>query len=88
MELVLEQSQKGYSHEVSVSTERVEELKKNWEDDKKDAKIQRIKITSLTDNVAGIKDNVVDKNIVYGCVDDMNMPNLKEIVYSDDDDDD
>nr|GEW37012.1 hypothetical protein [Tanacetum cinerariifolium] len=57
------------------------------EDDKKDAKIQRIKITSLTDNVDGIKDNVVDKNIVYGCADDMNMPNLKEIVYSDDDDD-
>ncbi|GKD28136.1 putative ribonuclease H-like domain-containing protein, partial [Tanacetum coccineum] len=30
--------------------------------------------------------NVVDENIVYGCVDDPNMPNLEEIVYSDDDD--
>ncbi|GJT86536.1 putative ribonuclease H-like domain-containing protein [Tanacetum coccineum] len=29
--------------------------------------------------------NVVDENIVYGCIDDPNMPNLEEIVYSDDD---
>ncbi|GKB55617.1 hypothetical protein Tco_0911803 [Tanacetum coccineum] len=27
------------------------------------------------------------KNIVYGCADDPNMPNLEEIVYSDDDED-
>ncbi|GJU81257.1 putative ribonuclease H-like domain-containing protein, partial [Tanacetum coccineum] len=33
------------------------------------------------------KDNVVDENIVYGCVEDPNMPNLEEIVYSDDDED-
>ncbi|GJZ79513.1 hypothetical protein Tco_0644350 [Tanacetum coccineum] len=33
------------------------------------------------------EDNVVDKNIVYGCVDDLNMPNLEDIVYSDDDED-
>nr|GEV82642.1 hypothetical protein [Tanacetum cinerariifolium] len=31
-------------------------------------------------NAADIKDNAVDKNIVYGCADDPNMPNLKEIV--------
>ncbi|GKD82303.1 putative ribonuclease H-like domain-containing protein, partial [Tanacetum coccineum] len=31
------------------------------------------------------KNNVVDENIVYGCIDDLNMPNLEEIVYSDDD---
>ncbi|GJU42457.1 ribonuclease H-like domain-containing protein [Tanacetum coccineum] len=30
------------------------------------------------------EDNAVDKNIVYGCEDDPNMPNLKEIVYSED----
>ncbi|GJR63013.1 putative ribonuclease H-like domain-containing protein [Tanacetum coccineum] len=40
---------------------------------------------SSTINVAGIKDYVVLKNIVYGCDDDSNMPNLEEIVYSDDD---
>ncbi|GKB31417.1 putative ribonuclease H-like domain-containing protein [Tanacetum coccineum] len=34
-----------------------------------------------------MKDNVVDETIVYGCVDDPNMPNLEEIVYSDDDED-
>ncbi|GJV70416.1 ribonuclease H-like domain-containing protein, partial [Tanacetum coccineum] len=31
------------------------------------------------------KNNAVDENIVYGCIDDPNMPNLEEIVYSDDD---
>nr|GEW65088.1 retrovirus-related Pol polyprotein from transposon TNT 1-94 [Tanacetum cinerariifolium] len=33
------------------------------------------------------EDNVVDENIVYGCADDPNTPNLEEIVYSDDDED-
>ncbi|GJU68509.1 retrovirus-related pol polyprotein from transposon TNT 1-94 [Tanacetum coccineum] len=40
---------------------------------------------SLTVNAAGIEDNVVDENIVYGCADDPNMPELEDIVYSDDD---
>ncbi|GKF57350.1 hypothetical protein Tco_0170887, partial [Tanacetum coccineum] len=31
------------------------------------------------------KNNVVDENIVYECIDDLNMPNLEEIVYSNDD---
>nr|GFC85873.1 hypothetical protein [Tanacetum cinerariifolium] len=31
---------------------------------------------SPSDNTAGIKDNVVDKDIVYGCANDPNMPNL------------
>nr|GEZ51266.1 ribonuclease H-like domain-containing protein [Tanacetum cinerariifolium]GFA03787.1 ribonuclease H-like domain-containing protein [Tanacetum cinerariifolium] len=34
------------------------------------------------------EDNVVDKNIVYRGADDPNMPNLEEIVYSNDDEDD
>nr|GEY80818.1 putative reverse transcriptase, RNA-dependent DNA polymerase [Tanacetum cinerariifolium] len=34
-----------------------------------------------------ILNNGVDKNIVYGCADDPDMPNLKEIVYSNDDED-
>nr|GFB87334.1 ribonuclease H-like domain-containing protein [Tanacetum cinerariifolium] len=33
------------------------------------------------------EDNVVDENIVYRCVDDLNMPNLENMVYSDDDED-
>ncbi|GJT91700.1 retrovirus-related pol polyprotein from transposon TNT 1-94 [Tanacetum coccineum] len=46
-----------------------------------------INTVSPTVNTAGIKDNVVDENIVYGCDDDPNMPELEEIVYSDDDED-
>ncbi|GJV63877.1 putative ribonuclease H-like domain-containing protein [Tanacetum coccineum] len=39
-------------------------------------------------NVVGIEDNVVDENIVYGCVDDPNMPYLEEIGrFSDAEDD-
>ncbi|GKD51534.1 hypothetical protein Tco_1280510 [Tanacetum coccineum] len=38
-----------------------------------------------TVSAADIENNVVDENIVYGCIDDPNMPNLEEIVYSDDD---
>ncbi|GJU80696.1 putative ribonuclease H-like domain-containing protein [Tanacetum coccineum] len=37
----------------------------------------------LTVNAADIENNVVDENIVYGCIDDPNMHNLKQIVYSD-----
>nr|GEV01478.1 putative ribonuclease H-like domain-containing protein [Tanacetum cinerariifolium] len=46
-----------------------------------------INTVSLAVNTTSIKDNVVDENIIYGCVDDLNMPNLEEIVYSDDDED-
>nr|GEV25589.1 retrovirus-related Pol polyprotein from transposon TNT 1-94 [Tanacetum cinerariifolium] len=44
-----------------------------------------INTISPTVNVAGIEDDVVDENIIYGCDDDPNMPYLEEIVYSDDD---
>nr|GEW97708.1 retrovirus-related Pol polyprotein from transposon TNT 1-94 [Tanacetum cinerariifolium] len=40
-----------------------------------------------TVNAAGIKDNAVDENIVYGCADDPNMPNLEENIYSNNDED-
>ncbi|GKF54680.1 hypothetical protein Tco_0165020, partial [Tanacetum coccineum] len=46
-------------------------------------KIQRIKILSPTFSVADIENSVVDENIVYGCINDPNMPNLEKIVYSD-----
>ncbi|GKD97478.1 putative ribonuclease H-like domain-containing protein, partial [Tanacetum coccineum] len=46
-----------------------------------------INTVSSTVNTASINDNVVDENIVYGCEDDPNMPNLEEVVYSDDDKD-
>ncbi|GJX82867.1 ribonuclease H-like domain-containing protein [Tanacetum coccineum] len=47
-----------------------------------------INIVSLTVNAAGIEDNVVDKNIVYGCADDPNMPKLEEITIFRDVEDD
>ncbi|GKE22805.1 retrovirus-related pol polyprotein from transposon TNT 1-94 [Tanacetum coccineum] len=56
----------------------------------KDANINstnNINIVSPTVNAAVKEDNAIDENIVYGCADDPNMPNLEEIVYSDDDED-
>ncbi|GJU04681.1 putative ribonuclease H-like domain-containing protein [Tanacetum coccineum] len=44
-----------------------------------------MKIESLIINAASIEDNAVDEDIVYRCAHDLNIPNLKEIVYSDDD---
>ncbi|GJW89171.1 putative ribonuclease H-like domain-containing protein [Tanacetum coccineum] len=52
-----------------------------WEEEKKDAKDPRNEDSEVP------KDNVVDENIVYGCDDDPNMPELEEIVYLDDDED-
>ncbi|GJZ27795.1 ribonuclease H-like domain-containing protein [Tanacetum coccineum] len=49
----------------------------------KDANINstnNINTVSPTVNVADIEDNAIDENIVYGCADDLNMPNLEEIV--------
>ncbi|GKA64258.1 putative ribonuclease H-like domain-containing protein [Tanacetum coccineum] len=57
----------------------------------KDANVNstnNIKTVSPTVNAAGIVDNVVAENIVYGCADDPNMPELEEIGrFSDAEDD-
>ncbi|GJZ60017.1 putative ribonuclease H-like domain-containing protein [Tanacetum coccineum] len=48
----------------------------------KDANVNitnNINNVSPTVNVASIEDNVVDENIVYGCADDPNIPDLEEI---------
>ncbi|GJW87318.1 putative ribonuclease H-like domain-containing protein [Tanacetum coccineum] len=50
-----------------------EEEKKDAEDPGKDSEIP--------------KDNVIDENIVYGCANDPNIPELEDIVYSDNDED-
>ncbi|GJZ45793.1 hypothetical protein Tco_0593389 [Tanacetum coccineum] len=42
-----------------------------------------VNTVSSTVNAAVLKDNAAHENIVYGCDDDLNMPNLEEIVYSD-----
>ncbi|GKA36132.1 putative ribonuclease H-like domain-containing protein [Tanacetum coccineum] len=47
-----------------------------------------VNTVSPTVNAAGIVDNVVAENIVYGCADDLNMPELEEIGrFSDAEDD-
>ncbi|GKC48576.1 ribonuclease H-like domain-containing protein, partial [Tanacetum coccineum] len=44
-----------------------------------------INTVSSTINTASIMDNAIDENTVYGYADDTNIPNLEEIVYSEDD---
>ncbi|GKF13860.1 hypothetical protein Tco_0055322, partial [Tanacetum coccineum] len=56
----------------------------NQEKDENVNSTNNINTVSSTVNTASIEDNVVDENIVYGCADDTNMPNLEEIDYSHD----
>ncbi|GJU06830.1 ribonuclease H-like domain-containing protein [Tanacetum coccineum] len=62
-----------------------EEPRVNQEKDANVKSTNNINAVSPTDKAAGIEDNAIDENIVYGCVDDPNMPELEDIVYSDDD---
>ncbi|GJT22039.1 putative ribonuclease H-like domain-containing protein [Tanacetum coccineum] len=66
---------------------RTKEPRVNQEKDASVNSTNTINIVSLTVNTTGIEDNVVNENIVYGCDDDLNMPKLEEILYSDDDED-
>ncbi|GJX70699.1 putative ribonuclease H-like domain-containing protein [Tanacetum coccineum] len=63
----------------------IEEPRVNQEQDANVNGTNNINTVSLTVSVADIENNAIDENIVYGCIDDPNMPNLEEIVYSDDD---
>ncbi|GJV55914.1 putative ribonuclease H-like domain-containing protein [Tanacetum coccineum] len=62
-----------------------EEPRVNQEQDESINNTNNINTVSSTVITASIEDNVVDENIVHRCIDDPNMPNLEEIVYSDDD---
>ncbi|GJR34039.1 putative ribonuclease H-like domain-containing protein [Tanacetum coccineum] len=62
-----------------------EEPRVNQEQDANVNNTNNINTISSIVNDVSIEDNAADKNIVYGCDDDPNMPNLEEIVYSDDD---
>ncbi|GKF54174.1 hypothetical protein Tco_0161084 [Tanacetum coccineum] len=66
---------------------RTEEPRVNQEKDASVNSTNTINIVSPTINTVGIEDNAVNENIVYGCDDDPNMPELEEIVYLDDDED-
>ncbi|GKF25699.1 hypothetical protein Tco_0081593, partial [Tanacetum coccineum] len=63
----------------------IEKPRVNQEQDANVNITNKINIVSPTVNAAGIENNVANENIVYGCDDDPNMPNLEEIVNSDDD---
>ncbi|GJY67458.1 putative ribonuclease H-like domain-containing protein [Tanacetum coccineum] len=58
-----------------------EEPRANQEKDANVNNINNINTVSSPVNAVGIEDNVVDQNVVYGCADDPNMPNLEETVY-------
>ncbi|GJY41563.1 putative ribonuclease H-like domain-containing protein [Tanacetum coccineum] len=62
-----------------------EEPRVNQEQDANVNNTNNINIVSPTVNAADIENNAIDENIVYRCIDDPNMPNLEEIVYSNDD---
>ncbi|GJR87738.1 putative ribonuclease H-like domain-containing protein [Tanacetum coccineum] len=64
-----------------------EEPRVNQEKDESINSTNNINTVSSTINTASIDDNAIHKNIVYGCDDDPNMPNLEEIAYSNDDED-
>ncbi|GJW26375.1 putative ribonuclease H-like domain-containing protein [Tanacetum coccineum] len=83
--LPLEEEKKDAEHLENEDSEvpNTEELRVNQEQDESVNSTNNINTVSSTVNTANIEDNVVDENIVYRCVDDPNMPNLEEIVYSD-----
>nr|GEZ47051.1 putative ribonuclease H-like domain-containing protein [Tanacetum cinerariifolium] len=56
-----------------------EESRVNQEKDENVNNTNNINTVSLTDNAAGIENNAVDENIVYGCADDPNLPELEDI---------
>nr|GFA79723.1 ribonuclease H-like domain-containing protein [Tanacetum cinerariifolium] len=70
---------------IDSKVPNTEEPRINQEKDANVNNTNNINVVSPTINADDIEDNAVDENIVYGCADDPNMPNLEEIVYSDDD---
>ncbi|GKF94001.1 hypothetical protein Tco_0283701, partial [Tanacetum coccineum] len=83
----VEEEKMDYEYPKNEDSEvpNTEEPRVNQEQDANVNNTNNINIVYPTINVAEVENNVVDKNIVYGCIDDPNMPNLEAIVYSDDD---
>ncbi|GJX33129.1 putative ribonuclease H-like domain-containing protein [Tanacetum coccineum] len=82
-----EEEKINYEHQENEDSEvpNTEEPRVNQEQDANVNNTNNINTVSPTVSAADIENNVVDENIVYGCIDDPNMPNLEEIVYSDKD---
>ncbi|GJW59901.1 putative ribonuclease H-like domain-containing protein [Tanacetum coccineum] len=79
-----EKKHAGDQENEDSEVQNTEEPRVNQEKDENVNSTNNINTVSSSVNVDSIEDNAVDKNIVYGCEDDPNMPNLKEIVYSED----
>ncbi|GKF45893.1 hypothetical protein Tco_0135695, partial [Tanacetum coccineum] len=81
-----EEEKKDVEHPRNEYSEvpSTEEPRVNQEKDASVNITNTINTVSPTVNTPDIEDNVVDGNIVYGCDDDPNMPELEEIIYSDD----
>nr|GEV19654.1 hypothetical protein [Tanacetum cinerariifolium] len=69
-------------HNEVLSTE---EPRVNQEKDANVNSTNNINTVSPTANAASTKDNAIDKDVVFECDDDPNMPNWEEINYLDDD---
>nr|GEW26703.1 retrovirus-related Pol polyprotein from transposon TNT 1-94 [Tanacetum cinerariifolium] len=75
------EEEKKYSKDPGNEESEVPSTKEPRVNQEKDANVNNtnnINNVSPTNNAAGIKDNVVDENIVYGCIDDQNIPDLEE----------
>ncbi|GJZ77600.1 putative ribonuclease H-like domain-containing protein, partial [Tanacetum coccineum] len=82
-----EEEKIDFEHQENKDSEvpNTEEPRVNQEQDANVNNTNNINTVSPTVSAADIENNAVNENIVYGCIDDLNMPNLEEIVYSDDD---
>nr|GEX21840.1 ribonuclease H-like domain-containing protein [Tanacetum cinerariifolium] len=86
------EDEKKDAEDLGNEDSKVPSTKEPRVNQEKDANVNNtnnINIVSPTNNADGIEDNAVDENIVYGCADDPNMPDLEEIDrFSDDENDD
>ncbi|GKD30958.1 putative ribonuclease H-like domain-containing protein, partial [Tanacetum coccineum] len=82
-----EEEKKDVEHPENEYSEvlNTEETRINQEQDANVNSTNTINTAINVVNAAGIENNAVNENIVYGCDDDPDMPNLEEIFYSDDD---
>ncbi|GJY44571.1 hypothetical protein Tco_0432784 [Tanacetum coccineum] len=83
-DLSLSKSSKD-SPDTGFKPSRVEEKIDFEHQENEDSEMPNTEEPRVNQDAANIENNVVAENIVYGCIDDPNMPNLEEIVYFDDD---
>ncbi|GKF36534.1 putative ribonuclease H-like domain-containing protein, partial [Tanacetum coccineum] len=84
-----EEEKIDFKHQENEDSEvpNTQEPRVNQEQDANVNRNNNINIVNPTINAVDIENNDVDENIIYRCIDDPNMPNLEEIVYSDDEED-